>query len=98
MRARVTRWWGCCAGSARFCPGAGACGALSQEPSFQAWLLDDEPYDLELVSNFPEPQFTHQKKCSCIQSTLMDSALPGPGSTGMRMTILGLVGETAGLS
>lgn len=96
MRARVTRRWGCCAGSARFCPGAGACGALSQGPRFQAWLLDDEPYDLEVVRNFPEPQFTHQKKMSMHSVNIKDSSLPGPGGTGMKMTLLGLVGETAG--
>ena len=42
---------------------------LIQEPGFQAWLKDDEPCDLELVRNFPEPQFTRQKNHSCIQST-----------------------------
>ena len=25
---------------------------LIQEPGFQAWLWDEEPYDLELVRNF----------------------------------------------
>lgn len=25
---------------------------LIQEPGFQAWLWDDQPYDLELVRNF----------------------------------------------